>query len=56
VGLGGATPRGIVGHVTSILGRLLGEEGGHAALQERGRLDEERKKGKTRYEQGSDII
>ena len=32
VGLGGATPRGIVGHVTGILGRALGEEGGHAAL------------------------
>jgi len=32
VGLGGATPGGIVGHVTGILGRALGEEGGHAAL------------------------
>ncbi len=35
VGLGGATPGGIVGHVTGILGRLLGEEGGHAALRRR---------------------
>jgi hypothetical protein len=34
VGLGGATPGGIVGHITGVLGRgLLGEEGGEAALR-----------------------
>ena len=37
VGLGGATPGGVVGHITGVLGGGLGEEAGHAALQRRNR-------------------